>query len=107
MKKILSHDPLTGMTQIAHMPDADTFVVETQQDSTALIEQNKALYNQTDEKARWGDGWTRIASIPLAVFQELNKRGICRGFHIVDQKAMKAFLNDPENRHFRVRPGRV
>jgi hypothetical protein len=106
MKKILSHDPLTGVTEIAHMPDADTFVVETHQDVSQIIEQNKAMYAQTDEKARWGD-WTHIAQIPLSVFQELNKKGICRGFHIVDQTAMKAWLNDPDNKYFRVRPGRV
>ena len=107
MKKILSHDPLTGVTEIAHMPDADTFVVEARQDISQIIEQNKAMYAQTDEKARWGDGWSHVAQVPLVVFQELNKKGICRGFHIVDQKAMKAWLNDPDNRYFRVRPGRV
>jgi hypothetical protein len=106
MKKILSHDPLTGMTHIAHMPDGDTFVIETQQDVKNIVEQNKAMYAQTDENARWSE-WTHIAQIPLSVFQELNKKGICRGFHIVDTKAMKAWLNDPDNRHFRVRPGRV
>ena len=106
MKKILSHDPLTGVTNIAHMPDADTFVVETKQDVSQIIEQNKAMYAQTDENTRWGE-WTHIAQIPLSVFQELNQKGICRGFHIADPKAMKAWLNDPDNRHFRVRPGRV
>jgi hypothetical protein len=106
MKKILSHDPLTGVTNIAHMPDADTFVVETKQDVSQIIEQNKAMYAQTSESTRWGE-WTHIAQIPLSVFQELNKKGICRGFHIVDPTAMKAWLNDPDNRHFRVRPGRV
>jgi hypothetical protein len=30
-----------------------------------------------------------------------------RGFHIIDQKKFKAWLNDPENRYFRTRPGRI
>ena len=60
MKKILSHDPVTGVTEIAHMPDADTFVVETQQDVSHIIEQNKAMYAQTDEKARWANGHTLL-----------------------------------------------
>lgn len=81
-------------------------VIKSETDVSAIIESNKAQYNSTDENARWGD-WTKVASIPLAVFQELNEKGICRGFAVVDQKAMKAWLNDPSNKYFRTRPGRV
>jgi hypothetical protein len=82
-------------------------VIQTSQDITALIEENKAQYNSTDERKRWGDGWEKIGSIPLSMIQTLNQMGIMKGFAIVDQKKMKAFLNDPENRHFRTRPGRI
>lgn len=82
-------------------------VIETTQDVTPIIEANKAQYNATDERKRWGDGWEKVGSIPLSMIQKLNEMGICKGFAIVDQKKMKAFLNDPENRHLRTRPGRV
>jgi hypothetical protein len=82
-------------------------VIETTQDVTPIIEANKAQYNATDERKRWGDGWERVGSIPLTMIQKLNEMGICKGFAIVDQKKMKAFLNDPENRYLRTRPGRV
>jgi hypothetical protein len=103
MKKILNYDPVTGIKEIAHT-DGETFVLETQQDVREIVEQNKADYANTDNRAKWGE-MAHVARIPLAVFQELNKKGICRGFMILDQKAMKAWLNDPENRHFRVRAG--
>jgi hypothetical protein len=41
------------------------------------------------------------------VIADLNVQGIMRGFVVVDQKRMKAFLNDPANRYLRTRPGRV
>ena len=86
-------------------------IIETKEDITPIIERNKAEYNQYDQRARWGeelfDPKNKVATIPLVLFDELNKQGICRGFHIIDQKRFKAWLNDPENRHFRTRPGRV
>jgi hypothetical protein len=30
-----------------------------------------------------------------------------RGFAVIDEKRFKAWMNDPENRHFRTRPGKV
>jgi hypothetical protein len=106
MKKILSHDAMTGTSQVAYDDGDGGLVIKTEQDISAALEANKKAYNQVDERARWGD-WTHVAHIPLTVFQELNRKGICKGFFVVDQKALKSWLNDPENKHFRVRPGRV
>ena len=50
---------------------------------------------------------TKIASLPMVVIDDLNKKGIMRGFAVMDQKRFKAFLNDPDNRFFRTRPGEV
>jgi hypothetical protein len=106
MKQILSVDATTGISQVAYDDGEGGLVIKTEQDINAILEANKQAYNQTDERAKWGE-LAHIAAVPLTVFQELNKKGICRGFMVIDQKAMKAWLNDPENRHFRVRPGRV
>ncbi len=45
--------------------------------------------------------------IARSIIADLNVKGIMRGFAVVDQKRMKAFLNDPENRFLRTRPGRI
>ena len=81
-------------------------VIRDEQNVAPILEANKASYNQIDERARWGDG-ARVAEIPNSVIADLNVKGIMRGFAVVDQKRMKAFLNDPANRFLRTRPGRV
>jgi hypothetical protein len=104
-KQLFEHDPFLGLTRIWYYDEAtDTAVIETVQDATPIIERNKTLFNQTDERKPWKeDGLgTLVASIPMNVYADLAHKGITR-----DQAAMKKWLNDPENRHFRIRPGRV
>ena len=100
--------PTTFRTNIAHDTD-NGLVIETRQDITDILEDNNNQRKYTDKRTRWGDDLfdNKIASIPLTVFDELNKRGIVRGFQVIDQKAFKKFLNDPDNRVFRTREGIV
>jgi hypothetical protein len=107
MKKLGTETDAIGIQKTYYADGDGGLIIETSQDVTDIIESNKAEYAATDERKRWGDGWEKVGSIPLSLIQTLNELGICRGFAIVDQKKMKAFLNDPENRHFRTRPGRV
>ena len=83
------------------------YVIETKQDVTDIIEKNKQEYNNSSTK--WGEDVfdNKIASIPLTVVDNLNKQGIMRGFHVLDQKKFFAWLNDPDNRFFRTKQGRV
>mgnify|MGYP003152823395 FL=1 len=92
-----------------HKTDEGGVIIEDIQDCSAIVEQNKKEYNSYDENARWSDELfgNKIASIPLTVIDSLNKKGILRGFKVLDEKAFKAFLNDPDNRFFRTRTGRV
>ncbi len=84
-------------------------IIETRQDVSGIIEQNKKEYNSFDERARWSDHLfgNKVASIPLTVIDDLNKIGIMRGFHVVDEKRFKAWLNNSDNRVFRTRTGVV
>ena len=88
-----------------HDIDGNHFI-ETKQDISAILESNKAQFNAIDERAKWGE-WTKIASLPNVVIDDLNKQGIMRGFAVVDEKRFRIFLNDPDNRFFRTRPGQV
>ena len=88
-----------------HDVDGKHFI-ETRQDIGHIIESNKAQFNAIDEKAKWGE-WTKVASIPNVVIDDLNKQGIMRGFAVLDEKRFRAFLNNPDNRFFRTRPGQV
>lgn len=84
-------------------------IIETRQNVSGIIEQNKKEYNSFDERARWSDHLfgNKVASIPLTVIDDLNKIGIMRGFHVVDEKRFKAWLNNSDNRVFRTRTGVV
>tara|TARA_R110000868_G_scaffold274277_1_gene533505 strand:- start:1500 stop:1823 length:324 start_codon:yes stop_codon:yes gene_type:complete len=107
MAKILGTDKIKKRQSIAHNTD-DGIVIATEQDITEIIEQNKREYNASS--TTWGDGdvfSNKIASIPFTVIDELNKQKIMRGFHVVDSKRFKAWLNNPDNRFFRTKQGTV
>ena len=105
MAKLLEKDNIR--TKVAHSTDNGEIVIATEQDVSNIIEQNKKEYNATN--GRWGDDVfdNKIASIPMTAIDALNKKGIMRGFYVVDQKKFKAWLNDPDNRFFRTRQGKV
>jgi hypothetical protein len=97
-----------GITQTEFSDDGDKLIIKQEQNITDIIEANKADYNATDSKAGWGDTLNnRVARIPLTVFAELEKQGITRGFTIIDMKRFKDWLNNPDNRVFRTRAGRI
>ena len=103
--KLFEHDPLLGLTRIWHYDEAtDTAVIETIQDATPIVETNKAQFASIDERAKWdGEGLgLRVASIPMNIYMDLVSKGITR-----TEKDFKKWLNDPDNRFFRTRPGRV
>ena len=85
----------------------DEAVIRQQEDLTPYIEANKEAYNNADSK--WSDRvfGNRIASIPNIVIDQLNKDGVMRGFQIIDQKRFFKWLNDPDNRFFRTKPGKL
>lgn len=94
--------------QRAHITD-DGLVIETVQDVSEIVDANRREYASYDERARWSDEplGNKVASIPMTVIDDLNKAGIMRGFHVLDQAKFKAWLNNPDNRFFRTRPGRI
>ena len=103
-KKIINN----GINTTEFKDDGEDLIIEQKQDITHLVESNKAEYNSYDTKAKWGDTLNnKVASIPLTVFQDLEKQGITRGFTVIDMPRFKQWLNDPNNRVFRTRPGRI
>ncbi len=101
-KKLFDKDDALGITRIWHYDaDKDEATIETRQDVSQIIEENKQEYAQIDERARWGE-WTRVASIPLSIYYKLKAEG-----KLEDEAYMKRWINDPENKYFRTRPGEV
>jgi hypothetical protein len=106
MAKIFNVDTYTGRHTVAHSDGEGGLILETKQDVSHIIEANKRQYNQVGSTDKWGD-LTHVARLPLTVVDDLNRKGIMRGFAVVNEKEFKTFLNDPDNRFFRTRPGRV
>ncbi len=101
-KKLFDKDDALGITRIWHYDaEKDEATIETRQDVSQIIEENKQEYAQIDERARWGE-WTRVASIPLSIYYKLKAEG-----KLEDEAYMKRWINDPENKYFRTRPGEV
>jgi xylose isomerase len=104
MSKIRNND---GSVTTFHDVDNGGVVIAKEQNIDALIDANVKEYNNADSK--WSDNAleNRVARVPLAVFDQLQKEGITRGFTILDQKRFKAWLNNPDNRVFRTKAGRI
>jgi hypothetical protein len=104
MKRVLDYDPATGITQWFHFDEITGDIgLETKQDVTAIIEGTKGEFNPVEERAPWKGDVHKVASIPMSIYNELMK--ITNNGK--DQKAFSKWMNDPDNRVFRTRPGRV
>jgi len=100
MRKLLRVDPFTGTAQyVEYDENDDTFRFTQEIEAEPITEWNKKLYNEAPTS--WGDG-ASVARIPLALWFTLKQAGI-----LDDKKALRRWINDPENRHFRLRPGDV
>ena len=105
-RRTLEYDPLTGIKhdfifEAGDSPSQDKFVIETTQDVTELVKQNKRSLNEVDKHAPYGE-WSKVASLPLSVYWSMKKQGI-----VDDKKAFNKWLNDPDNRYYRTRGGKV
>lgn len=105
-KRLLDHDPLAGITEYYHFDPADnSWGIETVQDVTAIVEANKARQNA--DTGAWGE-LTMFASTPMTVTMDLINKGILdAGFRVIDRRRYAQWMNDPENRHFRTKMGRI
>jgi len=93
-----------GRYTVAHATD-DGVILETKQDVSEIIESNKRQFNDAPKK--FDQVITHVARLPLTVIDDLNRKGVMRGFQVLDEPAFKAFLNHPDNRFFRTHPGHI
>lgn len=100
-ERLLDENNMVGIKRyFSYDETADSYTIRTQQDVTDLVEANKAAANVASSD--WKGDMHKVASIPLNVYYDLKRRGI-----LDDPKRLKAWLNDPDNRFFRTKLGRV
>lgn len=100
--RLFDVDHETGTKTYFHPDGEGGFTLETLQDVEPTLEQNKLLYNDVDERARYGEKLTRVASIPLVVWMQWSREG-----DINDPAYIRKKLNDRDNLLFRTRPGKI
>ena len=101
--KLFDINTETGTRKMWHYDaEKDEATIETIIDATQIVSDNKERFNSFDEKANWKGDMHHVASIPMALFYQMKAEG-----KLDDQAYMKRWLNSPENRFFRTRPGKV
>jgi hypothetical protein len=101
--RVLDWNPDTGVTQLFHYDHlTDQFHIENVYDAEPILDQNKDLTSLVGPDAKWKGDMHRVAQIPMTIYMDLMKKGITK-----DPKAFKKWLNDPANRYFRTRGGKV
>ena len=93
--------------QVVHADGDGGIIIETKQDITEILESNNHI--READKARLGNlkELHHVARIPFTVIDDLNKKGIMRGFTILDDVAFAKWLNDSDNAHFKVYRGNI
>lgn len=103
MKRLFDTDPVTKTSRVFHWNESDeSFHIETLQNVSDTVELTQAEFNAMDERAPWKGDIHQVGRIPLNKVAELERLGIWR-----DDEALRRWLNDPENRAFRTRPGKL
>ena len=99
MKAILDHKGgvLTTFHKDGSDPE-DQFAIHSVQNVSPLIEANKAWSEDFDPKAHFRP----VAEIPEVLVGQMMREGWFN-----DNKKLKQWLNDSDNRAFRIWPGRV
>jgi len=91
-------DPLTGtLHYVDYDADADALHYTSEQEAGPLLDLNRKMYN--DAPTRWKEG-QHVAFLPDIFVMKLMREGILH-----DSKRLKRWLNDPDHRAFRTRPG--
>lgn len=98
---------MTFRQQVVHADGDGGIIIETKQDITEILESNNLI--READKARRGhlNDLHHVARIPFTVIDDLNKKGIMKGFAIVDDVAFASWLNNSDNAQFKVYRGTI
>ena len=101
-----SHDPLK-----LDINSDGTATIDTYQDVEPIIEKNKQDLINYGDKLSFGKasgmktGGVTVASIPTTIWELWMKA--TNGAIQKDEKLLKKYLNDPDNKYFRTTPTRI
>lgn len=105
-KRLLNETPEQGIKRIFHEHAENEFAIETVQDVTEIVDENKENYNQRGGE-RWKFLMNHVAQIPTSIYYDLVRRGIVDDKNDPEMTRLKRWLNDSDQRAFRTRPGKI
>jgi len=94
-------------TQTAFADGDGGIVIETKQDVTEIIEANKQQLFFDQQRTGGLNELHHVARIPFTVIDELNKKGVMKGFNVVDDVGFANWLNDPDNAAWKTYKGTI
>lgn len=94
-------------TQTVYADDDGGIIIETKQDVSEIIEANKAQLDFDKQRTGHLNDLHHVARIPFTVIDDLNKKGIMRGFNVIDDVGFARWLNDPDNSVWKTYRGTV
>ena len=98
---------MTYRKQVVHADGDGGIIIETKQDITEILESNNQIREADKERRGHLNELHHVARIPFTVIDDLNKKGIMKGFHIVDDVAFAKWLNSSDNAQFKVYRGTI
>ena len=106
MKRILDHDPVSGMTEIYRSnPHDKTFSIQTVQDVAPYLDNNKELL--AESRKDWKGDLHEVAEIPPVVWLQWWREFGSDPGSKANRARLKAKLNSNEWQHLRVKGGRI
>lgn len=88
------------------LQDGRMFVVRTQ-DVEPIVEANKRAFDYDDRRFK-SESFNHVARIPLVVIEKwCNDNGVKYQEFMNDENILRKFLNDPDHKFLRTKPGKV
>ena len=83
-------------TSVVHADGDGGIIIETKQDVTDILKEVEQI--REEDKARTGHlkDFHHVGKIPFTVIDEMNKKGIMRGFTIIDDAEFAKWMNGAE-----------
>lgn len=99
--ELVEFDPVSGRSIWSYF-DGEKTVYRTDYPVEATMAENEAVRKEAD--SAWRGDWHRVASIPLNIAHD---SGLVEAQTQGDDKFVKRFLNDSDNRAWRTKEGRL
>jgi len=105
MKKVLDYDPLHNTIQYFHSDGAGKFAIETVQNLSPLLGENKEI--RSHQRSGWRGDLHHVARIPISIADEWTRELGDSPFHPRNRKWLAAKLNSSDWMGLRTKDGKI